>query len=77
MAKEKNRCQGNAITEWFEVINYSASPGTNETNAAISTCSTNTSFRPLRLENHSNAHTPNAFKCSVERKPNSVQKEVI
>lgn len=42
--KKKTCCQGNEITEWFEVINYSVLSGTNGTNEAISTCLAHTSF---------------------------------
>lgn len=38
IAKKKICCQGNEITEWFEVINYSALSGTNGTSEAIFTC---------------------------------------
>jgi len=67
LRKKKTCCQGNEITEWFEVINYSALSGTDETSEAISTCLAYTSFGPLRLESHSKARTQNPFKRSVTK----------
>lgn len=60
--RKKTCCQGDKITEWFEVINYSTLQGANGTSETISTCFIQT----FLIETHSNAHIRNPFKC-IER----------
>lgn len=73
IAKKKPCCQGNKITEWFKVINYSALSGTNGTSDAISTCLVHTSqghcdweaIQKLVLRTHLGVEN----QPSVEKKP--------
>lgn len=70
-------CQGNEITEWFEVMNYSASSGTNGTSEANFHLLSYTSLRPLRLGSQLKAYTQNPVKRSVTENQVSAEKKAI